>query len=94
MSRESWAVYLLLPLASDPMPPGVERPEPSIEHTLRRCEGCGRTGWIGPGQLMRLTFQGGMALCGPCIAQADGIDTAHPHGMDREAEHKPRRRST
>jgi hypothetical protein len=72
---------------------GADVPQPSVEHTLVKCDRCGGDGWIGPGQLAGLTFGGGTKICYWCLFKEmqDNPANLEMHAMDREADLKPRR---
>lgn len=75
-----------------PSVPGVEIPKPSIEHSLRGCDHCGRQCWIGPTQLFKVRMSGAPALCYWCIMPTlQNSAEINILALDRTADDKPRR---
>lgn len=70
---------------------GVEVPLPSTEHSLIKCAQCGNDGWIGPAQLLHLTFNGGEPTCYWCIAPHLVGTEVEVRSLDKTADDKPRR---
>jgi hypothetical protein len=72
---------------------GLNVPQPSTEHSLIKCDLCGRSCWIGPAQRMHYAFNGGELMCYWCVyADMDAGNTdIEIRSLDRTADDKPRR---
>lgn len=86
-----FGVVAVMPLKM-PEIPGVEKPKPSIEHSLIDCKLCDQQCWIGPTQL-RLVRQNPnvvKVLCYLCVYRLD-LANGPFHALDPHADEKPRR---
>lgn len=72
---------------------GIPMPTPSLEHTLIDCGQCGRKGWIGPAQRMKLLFNDVDVLCYWCIfaEMEEGVEMEINKPLDRTADERQRR---
>lgn len=70
---------------------GFALPKPSIEHTIKPCDRCGRTCWIGPTQLFQKTVAGWQAVCYWCLLPMMAGGAYQVRQLDHTADLKPRR---
>jgi hypothetical protein len=62
-------LYVCMPVDTSGLPDvGMPAPQPSIEHTIDKCQmtGCGIEIWVGPKQLADYRARGGYLLCMVC----------------------------
>lgn len=75
-----------LPTFSTPVP------VPSIEHTIKHCDGCTQRIWVGPTQLEAYSTRGGILLCLICalvlykrleaLGEEIGMEVLNPNADD------------
>jgi hypothetical protein len=91
MTRGS--VFACVPVDTTGLPTfPVPIPVPSIEHTIKHCDGCTQQIWVGPSQLQAYEIHGGVLLCFVCalilyrrleaLGEPIGLEVLDPNADD------------